>query len=121
MNGSGIIIDGFEEFEELLEDMVLSDLDKRKAVKSGIEKVADKIEKYSPVGKTGKLKKIKIRVKNTGLAVEATANSEALYDVFQEFGTSEQKENVGYFEKAVKESTDEALEAMSEIIFKNLR
>lgn len=118
---SSIELDGFDEFEKFVSDMVLSESDKRKAVRSGIKIVAKEIESNSPVGKSKQLAKIKIKVKNTGLATEATANSKAFYDVFQEFGTSEQKANVGYFERAVENSKGEAISEVAKIIFEKMR
>lgn len=116
-----IEVEGLEKFENFLsEDMVLDELTKRKGVRAGITKIGKAIEKNSPV-KTGRLSKIKIRVKNTGLATEGTASSGEFYDVFQNFGTSEQKMHVGYFDRAVDESTNEALEEVAEIIFRKMR
>lgn len=115
-------IEGFEEFEKFLsEDMVLDEATKKKSVRAGITKIGKSIEKYSPEGKTKKLKVVKIKVKNTGLAIEGSAASGAFYDVFQNFGTSEQKANVGYFDRAFDDASGEAMEAAAEIIFKKMR
>ncbi|MGG5463488.1 HK97-gp10 family putative phage morphogenesis protein [Clostridium sp. B9] len=115
-------IEGFEEFEKLInEDMVLDESTKRRALRRGIKLIGKSIENNSPIGPSGRLSKIKIRMKNTGLATEATASSSAFYDLFQNFGTSEQKAHVGYFDRAVEDSEDKAIEAVSEEIFKKMR
>ena len=114
-------IEGFEEFEKFIsEDMVLDESTKRKGIKAGITKIGKAIEKNSPI-KSGRLSKVKIRVKNTGLATEGTASSSEFYDIFQNFGTSEQKAHVGYFDRAVDETTNEAVEEVAEIIFRKMR
>ena len=117
---ASVEVEGMEEFEELLQDMVLDINAKKKAVKAGIDIVAKSIENNSPKGKTGKLSKIKTSTKNTGLAIEGIAHSNAFYDVFEEFGTSQQKANVGYFDRAVQDSTDEAIEKVAQVIFSKI-
>lgn len=119
---SSLELEGFEEFEKLInEEMVLDEATKRKALRKGIKIIGKSIEKYSPVGKTGKLSKIKIRIKNTGVATEALASSGAFYDIFQNFGTSEQKAHVGYFDRAVEEKAEEAIKAVAEELFRKMR
>lgn len=114
-------IEGFEEFEKFIsEDMVLDEGIKRKGVKAGITKIGKAIEKNSPQ-KSGRLSKVKVRVKNIGLAIEGAASSKEFYDIFQNFGTSEQKAHVGYFDRAVDESSNEAVEEVAEIIFRKMR
>lgn len=113
---SEIELEGFEEVEDLLNDLILDEATERKAVKVGLDIIADSIEENSPV-KTGRLKKIKRKIRNTGLAMEGIANSTAFYDKFQDLGTSQQKANVGYFDRAVDEAIDKAVQASAEILF----
>lgn len=115
-----IELEGFEEVEELLSDLILDEATERKAVKVGLDIIADSIEENSPE-KTGKLKKIKRKIRNTGVAMEGIANSTAFYDKFQDLGTSQQKKNVGYFDRAVDEATNKAIQASAEIIFSKVR
>ncbi|MDQ0149216.1 HK97-gp10 family putative phage morphogenesis protein [Eubacterium multiforme] len=116
-----IEIEGMEEFEELLQNMVLDASDKKKAVRAGIKVIAKSIENKSPKGKTKRLSKIKTTVKDTGLSVEGIAHSKAFYDVFEEFGTSQQKKNIGYFDRAAQESSDEAINEVAKVIFAKVR
>ena len=116
-----IEVEGFEEMEELLRNLELDMSTKRKAVKVGLDVIANSIENKSPKGKTGKLAKIKRKIKNTGLAIEGTANSSAFYDVFQDIGTSQQKKNVGYFDRAVEGSINDAIKASTEVVFSKVR
>lgn len=107
--------------EELFNNMVFSSLDKRKAVKAGINVIAEGLEKDTPKGATGELAEVKITVREKDLATEGLARSKAFYDIFQEFGTSEQKANVGYFERSVNSNSNKALSEMAEAIFNKMR
>lgn len=118
---SEIKVDGLEEFEKLLQNMSLNIIDKRKAIKAGIKVIARNLEKDTPKGPTGILSKIKVSVKEKDLATEGVARSIAFYDVFQEYGTSEQKENLGYFERSVEQNKNNALDQVAEVIFKKMR
>lgn len=119
MSGT-IELDGLDEFQEFVENMALDVTTKRQAVRVGIKEIGQGLEEDTPVGPTGELAEIKISVKESNLAVEGTAKSEAFYDVFQEFGTSEQKANVGYFERSVEDHKDEAISKVAEVIFKKM-
>ncbi|NFB32660.1 hypothetical protein EXN65_20030 [Clostridium botulinum] len=106
---NGIEIEGMEEFKDMLEDMTLDEASERKAVRLAIEPIADEVEKNSPVGYAGKLKRISKTVKKDGFATIGTVKTKVFYDLFQEFGTSQQKKNVGYFERSVKSTEDKAV------------
>jgi len=110
---SGIEIEGMDEFTKMLEDMTISEADEKKAMRKAIKPIADEVEKNSPVGKTGKLKKVSKTVKKDGLATVGIVRTKAWYDIFQEFGTSRQKKNVGYFERSVKNTEDKAAEILA--------
>lgn len=118
---NSIEVEGMEELSDLFREMSLTEKDERKALRNGIKIIADTIEKNTPHGPTGELAKIKTGVRNTGLGMEAKAQSKAFYDVFQEFGTSQQKENVGYFENSVEDSKNEAIEEVAKVAFSKIR
>lgn len=118
---SGIEIEGLEEYEKLLEDMVLSAGDKRKAIKEGIEVIAKGLEDDTPVGATGELSEIKTTVREKDLATEGIARSKAFYDIFQNFGTSEQKSHVGYFDRSIEKNSTKAVGKVAEVIFEKMR
>jgi HK97 gp10 family phage protein len=109
---SGIQIEGFEELEELLQDMTIDESDEKKAIRKAIDVIGDEVEKNTPVGATEKLKKIKKSVKKEGFATVGTVKMGAFYDIFQEFGTSQQKKHIGFFERSVEKSKDEAIEIL---------
>ncbi|AWB17259.1 hypothetical protein HYH50_03190 [Clostridium botulinum] len=116
----GIEIEGMEEFTEMLEDMTIDEADEKKAVRKGIEVVAKRVESNTPV-LTGKLKKIKKSVKKEGFATVGTVKLGAWWDLFQEFGTSQQKHHVGFFDRAVKDSENEAVEIVVEELLDKVR
>src|SRR3712207_1740045 len=97
----------------MLEGMTIDEADEKKAIRNAIRPIAEEIEKNTPIGSTGKLKKISKTVKKEGLATVGIVRTKAFYDIFQEFGTSEQKKNVGYFDRSVKNTENEALNILS--------
>lgn len=119
---SAIEIQGLDDFEKLLQEgLVLDTSTKRRAVKNGIKVIAENLEKDTPPGPTGKLAEIKTTVREKDLAIEGLARSKAFYDIFQEFGTSEQKKHVGYFERSVNKNSKEAVEEVAKVIFSKMR
>ena len=106
---SGIEIDGFEDWEEYVQSMTLTENDKRTAMKSAIEPIKEEVANNTPV-KTKKLQKsIKTQVKKEDFAIAGIVRMGKFYDRFQEFGTSQQKANVGFFERAVNKSRGRAI------------
>lgn len=109
MAKGSIDIDGFEDFEELIQKMTVTEATQRKAMKKAIEPIAFEVEKNTPE-RTGTLKKSIIRtVKKDGLAVVGIVRMGKFYDIFQEFGTSHSKSHVGFFERSVNRTQDEAI------------
>lgn len=120
MSGT-IELDGLDEFQEFIDDMSLNITTKKQAVRQGIKVIGQRLEKDTPVGATGELSEIKISVKESNLAIEGTAKSEAFYDIFQEYGTSEQKANVGYFDRSIEDHQEEAISKVAQTIFRKMR
>lgn len=109
----GIELEGMEEFADFLQDMTIDEADEKKAMREAIKPIANEVEKNTPVGNTGKLKKISKTVKKEGLATVGIVRTKAFYDLFQEFGTSQQKSNIGYFERSVENTKNEALSILT--------
>lgn len=116
---SGFIeLDGFDDLETLLQDMTITEADEKKAMKKALKPIVDEIEKNTPE-RSKKLKKsIKRIVKREGLAIVGIVRLGKFYDVFQEFGTSQTKANVGFFEKSVNRSENEAIEVLRQELLK---
>lgn len=116
---SGIELEGFEELEELLQDMTLTETDEKKAMKAGIDVIYNAVESNTPVGESGDMKKeIKEKVTKDDFSVTGQAIMGAWYTGFEEFGTSQQKHHVGFFERSVNSSQDEALEVLAKGLLK---
>lgn len=111
----GIEIEGFEEFEEMLQEMTITPEDEKKAMREAIKPVAEEIEKNTPK-RTGKLSKLSKTVKKDGFATVGIVRTKMFYDRFAEFGTSFQKKNLGYFSNSVDSKQNDVLE----ILKKNL-
>lgn len=109
----GIEIEGLDEFTQMLENMTIDEADEKKVMRNAIKPIAEEIEKNTPVGSTGKLKKISKTVKKEGLATIGIVRTKVFYDMFQEFGTSQQKHHVGYFDRSVKNTEDKAIEILA--------
>lgn len=110
---NGIEIEGLEELTEFLQDMNIDEADEVRAVKKAIDIIADEVEKNTPEGATKRLKKIKKSVKKEGFATVGKVKMGAFYDVFQEFGTSKSKTNVGFFERSINKTENEAIEIIT--------
>lgn len=110
----GIEISGFDELENLLQDMTISDADEKKAMKKAIEPIYQEIYVNAPIGKTRKLKKqITKAVKKEDFATIGVIKLGAFYSMFEEFGTSKSKSHVGFFERSVNKTEKQALEILT--------
>ncbi|MBY6874533.1 hypothetical protein HYH37_15310 [Clostridium botulinum] len=109
----GIIVEGMDEIFKMFEDMTLTEADKRKAVRKGIDIIDKNLDGQIPVGKTKRLSKRKKSVKKEGLATVGTTRLTVFYDFMREIGTSQSKAHVGFFDRAVKGSENEAIEVVA--------
>lgn len=117
----GIKLEGLEEFEKLVEDMTITEMDAKKAIRKAINPIAKEIQNNTPRGYTGQLKRIKKSVKKEGLATVGTIKTTAFYDFMQEFGTSYQKANVGYFDRSIKATENKAIEILANELLDKVR
>ena len=116
---SSIELEGFEDLETLLQDMTLTEADEKKAMKKSIDMIYNVVESNTPDGKTGDMKKqIKEKVSKDDFSVTGQIIMGAFYTGFEEFGTSQQKHNVGFFERSVNSSQNEAIEVLAKELLK---
>lgn len=108
-----IELDGVEEWLSILEKATIDEADAKKAMRKTVNELANAIEKDTPKGTTGKLAKIKKTVKSDGLAVVGEIKLGAFYGMFQEFGTSKSKKNIGFFDRSVRSTQDKAIKILS--------
>ena len=111
---NGIEITGFDELEDMLHDMTITDADEKRAMKSAITPVYDEVKSATPVGATHVMEdKVAMQVKKEDFATVGIVKMGAWYTMFEEFGTSTNKKWVGFFERAVNNTQDEATEILS--------
>lgn len=116
----GIELEGMEEFTSMLENMTIDEADERKAVRNAIKPIADEIEKNT-TKRSGKLSKISKTVKKEGVATVGIIKTKQFYDIFEEFGTSMSKHNVGYFDRSVKNTEGEAISVLTKELLDKVR
>lgn len=110
---SGIEVSGFDELESFVQNMTLTDADERKAMKAAIEVVYDATQENTPT-RSETLKKSEVmQVKKEDFAVVGIVKYGVFWDIFNEFGTSKSKAHVGFFERAVNSSNDEAINVLA--------
>ncbi|WMJ81971.1 hypothetical protein RBU49_06905 [Clostridium sp. MB40-C1] len=117
----GIEVEGLDDFTNMLKDMTIDRNDETKAMRAAIQPIKERLEIDTPKGVTKKLSKVKTSVRKDGLATVGTVKAGAWWDKFQEFGTSQQKKNVGYFERSVRNTEDKAIEILSRELLKKVR
>lgn len=117
----GIEIEGFEELEELLQEMTIDELDEAKAVRKAIDVIDKSLDGEIPIGKTKRLSKRNKSVKKEGMATVGTLKLTAFYDFMREFGTSQSKANAGFFERAVRNSENEAIEILAKELLDKIK
>lgn len=113
-----IEIIGFDDVFKDLDDMNISDIKKRKALKAGAEVIVKAVEDNSPQ-RTGKMKgswKSSIKKFDGNLGFEVRGNTPQ--DIENEFGSSKNKKHVGFFSRAVDRSADEAVAVIAREVFK---
>lgn len=115
---SSIELDGFEELENIFQDMTLTEVEEKKAMKSAIDVIYKVVESNTPVGEGKTKKEIKEKVSKDDFSVTGQVIMGAWYTGFEEFGTSQQKHNVGFFERSVNSSQNEALEVLAKGLLK---
>lgn len=118
---NGISFEGltFNDLMEEIEDMEISEQKQKAALKRGAEIIRVKAEREAPKGNTEKLRKgIKAKVKKIDGDMSAIISTSSFYDFFTEFGTSKDRSNIGWWTRAINDKEEEAMKAMSEVIFK---
>lgn len=116
---SSIELEGFDELESMLNDMTLTEADEKKAMKNAISVIHKAVENNTPVGPTGNMKKeIKEKVSKDDFSITGQVIMGAWYTGFEEFGTSQQKHHVGFFERSVNSVQDEAIGVLAKELLK---
>lgn len=117
----GIEFEGFEQLERFVKNGNVTPEDESKAIRKALNPIKNQLEKDTPKGLSKKLSHAKITIKKEGFATAGIVKAGSFYGMFQEFGTSKSKKHVGYFERAVECSKNEALEILSEEILNKIK
>lgn len=109
----GLEIKGFDDIFKDLDDMNISDRKKRLALNVGANLVLKAIEANSPK-RSGSLKKRwKVKIKRIDGNLGFEIRGDTPQDIYNEFGSSDNKKHIGFFSNAVDRSANLAV---SEII-----
>lgn len=116
-----IDLEGMEELTDLLNKITINDADERKAMQLALEPVKNEVEKNAPMN-TGKLKaSVKIQVKREYGQNVGKVILKEYYGRFQEYGTSHQNKNVGFFARSIRISKSEVMRILkSELLKRSL-
>lgn len=113
-----IEIKGFDDIFKDLDDMNISDKKKRIALREGAEIVRQAVIDNSPV-RTGKMKKRwKSTIKRFDGNLGFEVRGDTVQDIENEFGSSKNKKNIGFFSSAVDKVTDKAVNSISKGVLK---
>ncbi len=104
-----IEISGFPELENLLHDMTISEAKEKAAMRLAIVPMKEGLIAATPKGKTRKLMDVKTTVKKEGFATVGILKLGAFWDMFQEYGTSQQRAHVGFFDRTIRRTERTAL------------
>lgn len=111
-------IEGFDELISKLEKMQITEQEERKALNIAGELIKQNVENESPLD-LGKTKKsIKKQIKRIDGNMSCVIKVGKWYAKFQEYGTSQSKSNVGWFEKAIRDKEKEAISLISKELLK---
>jgi HK97 gp10 family phage protein len=101
-----------------IENMEISDKKKRKALNKCGDILIEGIKPVTPK-RTGRLREgMRKQVKKTDEGMSVIVSTSSFYDIFQEYGTSRDKSNVGFFGNAVSKVADKAVNAVIEELSK---
>lgn len=116
---NGIELEGFEETEDLIKNMVITEEDEKRAMRAALNSPKKKLVQDTPKGFTKRLSKVKMSIKKDGFATVGIIKLGAWWDKFQEFGTSQQKHHAGFFDRSINSTTDEFMKILYEELLKN--
>lgn len=117
---TGINVSGIDEFIISLDNADISEATEKAILKKAIEPAKQALERDTPK-KSGKLAKIKIKMGKNGIASTAILLAGAYWGMFEEFGTSKSKKNIGFFDRSVKSTEGEVVDIISKELFEKLK
>lgn len=113
-----IEIRGFEDIFKDLDDMNISDKKKRAALKEGAEIVKQAVIDNSPVATGNMKKRWKSNIKRFDGNLGFEIRGDTVEDIYNEFGSSDNKKHIGFFSKAVDKVSDKAVKIIANEMLK---
>lgn len=111
-------IEGFDELISKIEKMQITEQEERKALNIAGELIKQNVENESPVDTEKTKKSVKKQIKRIDGNMSCVIKVDKWYAKFQEYGTSQSKANVGWFEKAIRDKEKEAISLIAKELSK---
>ncbi|PJI09978.1 MULTISPECIES: HK97-gp10 family putative phage morphogenesis protein [Clostridium] len=118
---AGITVDGLDNLIDNLDKMTLTEADKKKVMKNAIEPAYEEVMQNAPKRKGGIQKGIKSTVKVEDFAVIGQITLGTWYTQFTEYGTSQQKAHVGWFERSINKTMDDVISKLANGLLEKAR
>ena len=109
---------GFDDLIEEITKLDISESKERKILKKCGETIKNKMEQGVPKRTGREERSIKTYIKNTDEGLVSITKTNVMYDLFNEWGTSKSKNNVGKVAKAIDEVKEELYKIVSEEAFR---
>lgn len=118
---TGIEVTGLEDLIDDIESMTITDSDEKKIMKYAIEPAVQEVNNNAPRYKGDLQKDIKSTVKKVDFATVGQIKLNKWYSMFTEYGTSQSKAHVGWFERSINNTLDEVIARMAEGLFEKAK
>lgn len=115
-----IRLEGLDDFLGFIDSMEITQEDEARAIKKSMVYMQKYVQPKAPKGETGKTEKsVKIKVRKNDFSTEGIIYVDSWYAIFQNFRNVKQQGNyIAWFDKAVEDSSKEALNIISKELMK---
>lgn len=117
---TGIEVTGLEDLIDDTENMTITDSDEKKIMKYAIEPAEQEVNNNAPKYKGDLQKNIKATVKKVDFATIGQIKLGQWYSMFTEYGTSQSKAHVGWFERSINNTLDEVMARLADGLFEKV-
>lgn len=118
---TGIEVTGMEDLIDDIESMTITDSDEKKIMKYAIEPAEQMVNNNAPKYKGDLQKNIKSTVKKIDFATVGQIKLGQWYSMFTEYGTSQSKAHVGWFERSINNTLDEVMSRLADGLFEKVK
>lgn len=109
---------GLEDLQNLCTEMEISDTKARRGLNAGGDILLEALEPETPKETDKMVESEKKQITKVDGEIGCRVFVGEWYSSFQDWGTSQQKANVGFFERAVEGCADKVVEAMKNEVLK---